>query len=51
MFKVKNKNTRIRSKICLNLTIKTPERSHWHRSGAFIINFEHLSHIALVFLL
>ena len=24
----------------LNLTIKTPER-RWHRSGVFIVNFEH----------
>ena len=51
MFKVNNKNTRIRSKICLKLTIKTPERGHWRGSGVFIINFEHLSHIVLVFLL
>ena len=23
----------------------------WHRSGVFIVNFEHISHLALVFLL
>ena len=31
------------------LTIKTPERHEWRRSGVFIINFEHISHIVLVF--
>ena len=33
------------------LTIKTPELRHWHRSGVFIVNFEHNPHLALVFLL
>ena len=33
------------------LTIKTPERCHWHRSGVFFVNFEHILHLALVFLL
>ena len=28
-----------------------PERPHWRRSGIFIINFWHISHLALVFLL
>ena len=27
-------------------TIKVPER-HWRRSGIFIVNFEHISHLAL----
>ena len=35
---------------CSKLTIKKPERRHWHRSGVFIINFEHISHLILVFL-
>ena len=26
--------------ICSKLTIKTPERHHWGRSGVFIDNFE-----------
>ena len=26
--------------ICSELTIKTPERRHLHRSGALIVNFE-----------
>ena len=31
--------------------IKTPEGRHWRRSGVFIVNFEHVSHLVLVFLL
>ena len=30
---------------------KTPERRHWRRCGVFIVNFEHISHLVLVFLL
>ena len=42
--------------ICSKLTINKPDRRHWRRYGAFIINFEQLSHInvnevSLVFLL
>ena len=51
MFKVSNRNTRTRSEICSKLTIKTPEQRHWRRSGVFIVNFEHISHLALLFLL
>ena len=51
MFKVNNRNTRRRCEICLKLTIKTPERRHWRRSGVFIVNFKHISHLLLVFLL
>ena len=36
---------------CSKLTIKTPERCHWRCSGVFIVNFEHISHLVLVFLL
>ena len=36
MFKVDNKDTR---------------RRQWGRSGVFIVNFEHISHPVLVFLL
>ena len=31
--------------------MKTPERRHWRRSGVAVLNFEHISHLALVFLL
>ena len=45
MFKVNNRNTRTRCEICSKLTIKT-----WCY-GVFIVNFEHISHLVLVFLL
>ena len=47
MFKVNNRNTRGRSEIWPKLTIKTPERRQWRRSGVFIDNFEHISQIVL----
>ena len=51
MHKVNNRNTRTRCKECSKLTIKTSERRQWRRSGVFIVNFEHCSHLVLVFLL
>ena len=53
MFKVNNINTRRRCEICSKLTLKTPERryKHWRSSGVSIVNFEHISHLVLVFLL
>ena len=51
MFKVNNKNTRTRYEICSELTIKTPERRQCRCSGVVIVNFEHISHLILVFLL
>ena len=51
MFKVNNRDLRTRSEISSELTIKYPERCHWCRSGVFIVNFEHISHFILVFLL
>ena len=51
LLKVNNRNTGTRCEIYSKLTIKIPERHHWHRSGIFIVNFEHISHLALVFLL
>ena len=51
LLKVNNRNARTRCKICSKLTIKTPERRHWRLSGVFIINFEHISHLVLVFFL
>ena len=50
LLKVNNKNTRARSEICSKLTIKTPDRLQWRRSGVFIVIFEHVSHLVLVFL-
>ena len=50
MFKVNYRNTRARCEI--SQTIKTAERRQWcRRSHVFIINFEHISHLTLVFLL
>ena len=37
--------------ICLKLTITTPEQRQWCLSGVFIVNFEQISNIVLVFLL
>ena len=35
--------------ICSKLTIKTPQRRQWRLSDVFIINFEQISHIVVVF--
>ena len=51
LLKVNNRNTRTRCEMCLKLTRKTPERRHLRRFGVFIVNFEHISHLAVVFLL
>ena len=50
MFTVNNRNTRKKCEICSKLTIKT-ERRQWRRSGVFIVNFEHISHLFPVLLL
>ena len=44
-----NENTRAMLEICSKLTIKTPERRHRHCSGVFLVTFEQISHIALLF--
>ena len=51
LFKVNNKDTSKTCKICSKLTMKTPEQRHWRRSVVFIVNFEHILHLFLVFLL
>ena len=43
-----NKNTRVCCEICSVLTIKTPERRLWPRSGVFTVNFEHIIQLVLV---
>ena len=50
LLKVNNRNTRTRCETSSKLTIKTPERRHWRHSGIFIVNFELVSHLVLVFL-
>ena len=51
LLKVNNKNTRTSCEICSKVTIKTPERLQWRRSGVFFVNFEHISQLVLEFLL
>ena len=53
LLKINNSNTRTRREICSKLTIKTSKRRQrqWRRSGVFIVNFELISHLVLVFLL
>ena len=51
LFGVSNGNTKTGCEICSKLAIKIPEGRHWRRSGIFIVSFEHISHLALVFLL
>ena len=47
----KKKQNRIRREICSKLTLETPERWDSCRSDVFIVNFKHISHLVLVFLL
>ena len=53
LVKVNNKNTgnMYICKICSKLTIQTSERGRWRCSGVFIVNFEYISQLFLVFLL
>ena len=46
-----NRNTRKSCEICSQLTLKTPERRQRLHSDVCIGNFEHISHLVLVFLL
>ena len=48
LFKANNGNTRTMCEIRSKLKIKA-QRLHWPRSGVFTVNFEHISHIVLVF--
>ena len=50
LFKVKNRNTRKRCEVRSKLTIKTPDRLHSRRPGVFIVNFEHILHLFLMFI-
>ena len=49
LFKVNNENTITMCEVCSKLTIKTPERRQWRHSGLFIVNFEQISYIVLMF--
>ena len=50
MLKFNNRNTRTKRETCSELIIKTAEWRQWRRSGVFV-NFEHISHLTLLFLL
>ena len=51
MFNVNTRKTRTRCEICSNLTIMIPDRRQWRGSAVFVINFEQILHLVLVFLL
>ena len=49
LLKVNNWNTQKKCKILSKLTVKAPQRRHWHHwPGVFIVNFEHIWNIFLV---
>ena len=50
MFKVNNSDTRTRREIYSKSTTKTLERHYWRRHGVFIVSFEHILHLVVVFL-
>ena len=50
LLKLKNRNTITTCKICSKLLLKMPEQRQWVPSGVFV-NFEHISHLVLEFLL
>ena len=50
LFKVDKRNTNTRCEICSKLRTKTPEWRQWRSSGVFILNSEHISHLALMLL-
>ena len=49
LFKVHIGNARAMCETCSKLTIKTLGRRNWRRFNVFIVNFEQISHIVLVF--
>ena len=49
--KFNNRNTTYRWEMCSKLTIKTSEQRHWHHSVVFIVKFENISNLFVVFLL
>ena len=51
LIKINNRSTTKRCEIYSKLPINTPERLQWRHSNIFIVNFEHISHLFLVFLL
>ena len=50
LFKVNNRNTRVRCEICSKLIIKIKEQRQWRPSSVFVIRFEHILHRSSVFI-
>ena len=51
LLKVNNRNIATKCEIYLKLTIRHKNDVNWRRSGVFIVNLEHISHLFLVCLL
>ena len=51
MYKANNRDVRKSCEIYSKLTIKTPKRQQWRHFGVFIVNFEHISQIFVLFLM
>ena len=51
MFKINIRHARTNCEICSKSAIKIKERRQLRRSGVFIVNFKHILHFILVFLL
>ena len=51
LLKENRRKTWKKCEICSKSTIETPEQYQWRRSGIFIVNFKHISHLFLEFLL
>ena len=49
MLKVNNGATAAMREICSTLTKNTPELHQWGRCASFIVNFEQMPHIVLLF--
>ena len=49
LFKLNKRNTSTMCEICTKLSVKMVKWCHLHRSVAFIVNFEQISHFVLVF--
>ena len=49
LLKVNNKKNKKSCETCSKLTVKIQTRNNWHRSGVFIVNFEYISSLFLVF--
>ena len=51
LFKVNNEIIKAMCETCSKSTIKTLDQRQWNCSGAFVVNFDHISRFFLVFLL